>query len=121
MKVIVVSGGFDPLHSGHISYLKDAKEMGDRLLVALNSDYWLANKKGNFFMPFEERKNILSHLEMVDEVIGFEDDAEGSCKNALLEILNDHPNDEIIFCNGGDRNEGNIPRWKCRASHLHLV
>ena len=49
-------------------------------------------------MPFEERKNILSHLEMVDEVIGFEDDAEGSCKNALLKILNDHPNDEIIFC-----------------------
>ena len=112
MKVIVVSGGFDPLHSGHISYLKGAKEMGDRLLVALNSDHWLKNKKGNFFMSFEERKNILAHLEMVDDVIGFEDDEEGTCKNALLEILHDYPNDEIIFCNGGDRNEGNIPEME---------
>ena len=56
MKIIVVSGGFDPIHSGHIAYFKAAKELGDKLIVALNSDEWLKNKKGKFFMPFQERK-----------------------------------------------------------------
>ena len=58
MKIIVVSGGFDPIHSGHIEYFKSAKSLGDKLLVALNSDDWLEKKKGKFFMPFEERKII---------------------------------------------------------------
>ena len=59
MKISIVSGGFDPIHSGHISYLKSAKEISDYLIVALNSDKWLINKKKKVFMPLEERKNIL--------------------------------------------------------------
>ena len=59
MKIIIVSGGFDPLHSGHIAYFEDAKKLGDKLVVALNSDEWLKQKKGKFFMPFEERKTII--------------------------------------------------------------
>ena len=55
MKIVVVSGGFDPIHSGHIEYFKSAKEYGDKLIVALNSDNWLEKKKGKFFMPFSER------------------------------------------------------------------
>ena len=74
MKISVVSGGFDPIHSGHISYLKAAKEIGDYLIVALNSDEWLINKKKKVFMSFEERKNILSNIECVDEVLSFDDD-----------------------------------------------
>ena len=62
MKIVLVSGGFDPIHSGHISYLDSAKKMGDKLIVALNSDDWLIKKKGKFFMPFEERKIILSNI-----------------------------------------------------------
>jgi cytidyltransferase-like protein len=62
MKIIIVSGGFDPLHSGHIEYFKSAKKLGDKLIVALNSDEWLINKKGKFFMPFHERKNIVENL-----------------------------------------------------------
>ena len=62
MKVIVVSGGFDPLHSGHISYFEDAKSYGDKLIVALNSDKWLEKKKGKSFMPFSERKSIIENL-----------------------------------------------------------
>jgi D-beta-D-heptose 7-phosphate kinase/D-beta-D-heptose 1-phosphate adenosyltransferase len=58
-KIVVVSGGFDPVHSGHISYLKEAKNIGDMLIVALNSDKWLKNKKGKYFMNFHERKTII--------------------------------------------------------------
>ena len=109
MKISVVSGGFDPIHSGHIAYLKSAKEISDYLIVALNSDNWLVNKKKRVFMSLEERKNVLSNIESVDEVITFDDDADGSCINALEKIKDKYPNDTIIFCNGGDRTNKNIP------------
>ena len=109
MKISVVSGGFDPIHSGHISYLKAAKKIGDYLIVALNSDQWLKNKKKKVFMSFEERKDILANIECVDEVAIFKDDDLGSCINALENIKKKYPSDKIIFCNGGDRNQDNIP------------
>jgi len=109
MKIIVISGGFDPIHSGHISYIKSAKDIGDHLIVALNSDEWLVNKKKKVFMNIEERRDILINLESVDEVITFKDDKNGSCVDALEKIKKKYPNDEIIFCNGGDRNKDNIP------------
>jgi cytidyltransferase-like protein len=109
MKISVVSGGFDPIHSGHIEYFKSAKNFGDKLIVALNSDEWLIGKKTKYFMPFNERFSIIQNLQMVDEVIGFDDDEHGSCSNALRSIKSQYPNDEIIFCNGGDRNQKNIP------------
>jgi len=111
IKIVVASGGFDPIHSGHIEYFKAAKLLGDKLIVAVNSDQWLVNKKGKFFMSFAERANIISHLEVVDEVIDFNDD-DGSCVLGLEKIKNLYPNDEIIFCNGGDRKEDNIPEMK---------
>ncbi len=112
MKIIVVSGGFDPLHSGHIKYFKDASSLGDRLIVALNSDNWLIKKKSKFFMPFSEREFIIKNLSMVDEVIDFKDDERGSCIDALNKVKNKYKNDEIIFCNGGDRNKNNIPEME---------
>ena len=112
MKISVVSGGFDPIHSGHISYINSAKKFGDYLIIALNSDEWLINKKDKFFLPFDERKSIIENLSMVSYVIGFEDDEIGSCINALDMIKKAHPNDKIIFCNGGDRDKNNIPEMK---------
>ena len=109
MKIVIVSGGFDPIHSGHIEYFKSAKEYGDRLIVALNSDQWLEKKKGKFFMPFSERYSIVSSINYVDEVIDFDDDDMGSCSSALEKIKKQYPNDEIFFANGGDRNSINIP------------
>ncbi len=109
MKIIVVSGGFDPLHSGHIEYFNSASVLGDKLIVALNSDNWLNKKKGKYFMPFNERKSVIESLKMVDEVVDFDDDDLGSCINALNKIKNNYPSDEIIFCNGGDRNKENCP------------
>ena len=109
MKIIVVSGGFDPIHSGHIAYFKSAKKLGEKLIVALNNDEWLINKKGKFFMPFEERRSIVENLSCVDLVIGFENDELGSAKNALIKIKEMYPDDHIVFANGGDRNKENIP------------
>ena len=109
MKIIIVSGGFDPIHSGHIAYFKSAKELGDKLIVALNSDEWLINKKGKFFMPFLERKAIVENLSCVDLVVDFEDDELGSATNALIKVKEMYPDDQIIFANGGDRNKENIP------------
>ena len=97
MKIVVVSGGFDPLHSGHIAYFKSAKKLGDKLIVALNSDDWLITKKKKYFLPFEERKIIIESIGLVDEVIAFEDDDKGSCIDALYKIKEKHKNDQIIF------------------------
>ena len=109
MKIIIVSGGFDPLHSGHIAYFKSAKDLGDKLIVALNSDEWLTKKKGKCFMPFLERKTIIESLSCVDLVVDFEDDDLGSATNALIKIKEMYPDDQLILANGGDRNKGNIP------------
>ena len=109
MKIIVVSGGFDPIHSGHIAYFKSARGHGDKLIVALNSDKWLENKKGKAFMPFIERKEIIENLSCVDEVIDFTDDDRGSAIGALQKVKKLYPSDEIYFANGGDRDKSNIP------------
>ena len=86
MKISVVSGGFDPIHSGHISYLKEASEISNKLVVCLNSDVWLAKKKGKPFLPFAERKCILESIKYVDEVISFKDDELGSCINGIEKV-----------------------------------
>ncbi len=108
MKIIIVSGGFDPIHSGHINYINSAKDLGDYLVVALNSDDWLTKKKGKPFLPFHERKLILENLKSVNLVLGFEDDDHGSATNGILKVQKKFPDDQIIFCNGGDRGKGNI-------------
>lgn len=109
MKIGVVSGGFDPIHSGHIKYLNSAKQLNDYLVVLLNSDAWLTKKKGQNFLPFKERKIILANLESVDKVLSFKDDDLMSASNGLKKVKALFPNDEIMFCNGGDRTKINIP------------
>ena len=74
MKIVIVTGGFDPVHSGHIAYLKAARELGDRLIVGVNSDQWLERKKGKSFMPVTERVSIIENLKPVDSVLLFNDD-----------------------------------------------
>jgi cytidyltransferase-like protein len=115
MKVIIVSGGFDPVHSGHIAYLKEAKKLGDKLIVALNSDSWLVDKKGKYFMPFDERKAVIQSISYVNQVIGFEDDSMGSCINGIEEVKKMYPSDEIYFANGGDRDKANIPEMSVKG------
>ena len=113
MKIVLATGGFDPLHSGHISYLQNARSCGDKLIVGLNSDAWLERKKGRSFMPFAERKSIIENLKMVDKVISFNDD-DGTATQAIFVALAeiDNGRDTVVFVNGGDRTAGNIPEEK---------
>ena len=108
MKVVIVTGGFDPLHSGHIAYFNAAKDLGDYLVVGVNSDEWLERKKGRSFMPWKERAEIIEALGCVDQVIEF-DDSNDSATEAIKYVLDFWKSGEkIIFANGGDRTEGNI-------------
>jgi cytidyltransferase-like protein len=106
--VVVVSGGFDPVHSGHIRLIKAARELGDHLIVGINSDEWLARKKGRAFMPWTERLCVLNNLKPVDEVYTF-DDEDGTACHLLQQVRAHYPDARIIFANGGDRTKENIP------------
>jgi cytidyltransferase-like protein len=108
MKIVVVTGGFDPIHSGHIAYLNAARALGDILVVGINSDAWLERKKGRAFMPYNEREAIVYNLKCVDSVRSFNDD-DGSACALLKTIKKQYPYAEIIFANGGDRTADNIP------------
>lgn len=108
MITIVATGGFDPIHSGHIEYLKEASSCGTNLVVGVNSDDWLVRKKGRYFMPWDERAAIISALTCVDKVIAF-DDSDETAIDCLEQVKKLYPNDTIIFVNGGDRTAENIP------------
>lgn len=108
--IVLVTGGFDPLHSGHIAYFNAAKQLGDILVVGLNSDDWLVRKKGQAFMPGSERVTIIENLKVVDHCLLF-DDSDNSAKEAILNVRRLFPNDRIIFANGGDRTATNIPEF----------
>ena len=108
MKIVLVTGGFDPLHSGHIAYFREARELGDKLIVGVNSDEWLERKKGRSFMPWEERATIVAALQYVDRVINF-NDTDGTAIDAIRKVKQISPYHDIIFANGGDRTKDNIP------------
>ena len=106
-KVSLVTGGFDPIHSGHISYFSRAKDFSDFLVVGLNTEEWLTKKKGQYFQSWKERAEIISHLTMVDAVITVPDDDKGSACGAIAKCL--EIADTVVFCNGGDRGKSNTP------------
>ena len=106
-KLSLVTGGFDPIHSGHIQYFARAKDLSNYLVVGLNGDPWLTRKKGQYFQSWVERAEIIRHLNMVDAVITVPDDDKGSACGAIEKCL--EISEKVIFCNGGDRGKSNTP------------
>ena len=106
-KVSLVTGGFDTIHSGHISYFARAKDFSDFLVVGINTEEWLTNKKGQYFQSWVERAEIIRHLRMVDAVITVPDDDQVSACGAIAKCL--EIADTVVFCNGGDRGKTNTP------------
>ena len=113
-KLTLVSGGFDPIHSGHISYFKKAKDLSDYLVVGLNSEEWLTRKKGQYFQSWEERAKIIRHLNMVNAVISWDDEDDSAC-GAIAKCL--EIAETVIFANGGDRGKDNTPEVDKYGDH----
>ena len=125
--VVLITGGFDPLHSGHLEYIEAAKELGkndswfgSKVIVGVNSDEWLTRKKGKAFMPVEERVRLLLAMRNVDQVITFNDDDDSS-SNAIHITRQLFPNEHIIFANGGDRTLSNIKEMGFKDKNLSFV
>lgn len=117
--IVAVSGGFDPVHVGHVRLFKYAKELGDKLVVILNNDNWLIAKKKHIFMPENERAEIIEAFEIVDEVVltDHKENPTDMSINAIL--LKVKPN---IFANGGDRKLNNIPEMAiCKKINCEMI
>jgi D-beta-D-heptose 7-phosphate kinase/D-beta-D-heptose 1-phosphate adenosyltransferase len=118
--IVIASGGFDPIHSGHIHYLNEAVKLGDYLAVGVNSDDWLIRKKGKAFLSWPERATIIKNLKAVNHVFDF-DDTDGTAKDLIKIIRQHNPNSKIIFANGGDRTKENIPEMDIADDNLEFV
>ena len=113
-KTIVISGGLDPIHVGHVNMIQAAANLGD-VIVVLNSDDWLKRKKGYVFMPYEERKYLLKQLKGVTEVSAV-DDTDGTVCEALRRLKPD------MFGNGGDRTSENTPEMAtCQELGIEMI
>ncbi|MEI6238405.1 MAG: adenylyltransferase/cytidyltransferase family protein [bacterium] len=119
IKVVMVSGGFDPIHIGHVRYMQEAKKLGDKLIVVLNNDHWYRIKGRPFFMTHDERKEIIEALECVDEVIITGHTKDSTDISVCEEIKKIKPH---IFAKGGDRFADNIPEFKlCKEMEIEMV
>lgn len=117
--VVAVSGGFDPLHVGHVRLFQEARELGDELVVILNNDNWLTKKKGYVFMPEKERVEIIKSLKGVSRVILTNHKPNPDDMSVCAELKKLKPD---IFANGGDRHQGNVPEVEvCKEIGCKMV
>ena len=117
MKIVLITGGFDIIHSGHIQYIRGARKLAGKtgkLFVGVNSDEWLKRKKDYVAMSLEERATVIENLKDVDSAIEF-DDSDDTAIDAIKQLKSQYPKDEIIFANGGDRTKDNIPEMKVKG------
>lgn len=116
--VVAVSGGFDPLHIGHVRMFREARALGDKLVVILNNDHWLKQKKGFVFMPQKERAEIIKNIRWVDDVILTKHKAHPTDMSVCAELIKLQPD---IFANGGDRKNKNTPEVPvCEQYHIQM-
>ena len=118
--IIIVSGGFDPVHKGHIKLFKAAADHG-KVHVLLNSDEWLTRKKGSPFLPYDTREDVLSNMECIEKIHSV-DDRDDTVVAGLLALRKQYPATPLLFANGGDRKEGNIPELSlCKELKIDAI
>ena len=118
-RIVCVSGGFDPVHVGHIRLIKEARQLGDKLVIIMNNDNWLLKKKGFVFMQEAERKEVLNSLKYVDEIIVSEHESDCSDMSVCSELRLVKPS---VFANGGDRKSDNTPEYLvCEEMDIETV
>lgn len=118
-KIVAVSGGFDPIHVGHIRLINEAKKLGDKLIVIINNDNWLQAKKKYNFMQEKDRAEIISNLKSVDEVILTNHETNTKDMSVCKELEKIKPH---IFANGGDRKQDNIPEYElCNKLGITMI
>lgn len=105
-KIVCVSGGFDPIHVGHVRMIQEAAELGDELVVIINNDNWLRNKKGYVFMPQDQRREIIEGLKGVTRVIFTSHEPNDEDRSVCRELREIRPH---VFANGGDRKPDGDP------------
>ncbi|PPR45790.1 MAG: hypothetical protein CFH18_00031 [Alphaproteobacteria bacterium MarineAlpha5_Bin8] len=118
--LVLISGGFDPVHSGHIYLINEASKYG-KIVVLLNSDDWLRKKKGREFLPFNERQIIMKSIKNVIEVLSF-DDQDSTCIDGIKKAISKFPNYKIMFANGGDRSQETTPELEfCKNNNIETI
>ena len=121
--IIIVSGGFDPVHKGHIRMFREAANLGANVIIGLNSDEWLTRKKGKPFMKWEERAEILESCKFVTQVLSIDDSDDTACDiiKQVCSLYRDF-DVNIYFANGGDRKKGNVPELDvCRELNVTML
>ena len=119
--IVLVSGGFDPVHVGHIRMVLEASSLGDMVIVGVNSDDWLNRKKGYIFMPLEERIEVVRSIKGVRHALEF-DDQDNSANNLIKDVRSRWPRAMIAFANGGDRTQKNIPEIEtAKEANVELI
>lgn len=119
--IMILSGGFDPVHKGHVRMFKAAKNMARKVIVGINSDEWLVRKKGEVFMNFAERAEIIKEFYSVDEVMMF-NDKDNTAIDLLTRVQRLYPECSLAFGNGGDRTDKNTPeKGFCDAYNIDMI
>ena len=117
----IVSGGFDPLHEGHIELIKESAKASDGVIVLINSDEWLIRKKGKAFYSYDTRKAICENLKGVIDIIKFNDDDDSAC-DGIIKARKKYADAHLCFANGGDRGKDNIRETDvCKKYDVDLV
>ena len=119
--VVVLSGGFDPMHVGHLRMIQESAKMAEIVIAGVNSDEWLMRKKGYVFMPHEERVEMVQGTRGVSKAMAFDDDDNSAC-DLLRRVRALWPNFKVAFANGGDRTSDNIPEIPVAEElDVHLI